>query len=77
MSLQRDLVLIQEEATRTREEGRALSRRRPEVSAAVTRRLEEVEAGWTAIRDKASRRRAQLDRAQEVQRYLSHGSQLV
>ncbi|XP_077945298.1 spectrin beta chain, non-erythrocytic 5 isoform X2 [Gasterosteus aculeatus] len=76
-ALERDLVLIQEEATRTREEGRALSRRRPEVSAAVTRRLEEVEAGWTAIRDKASRRRAQLDRAQEVQRYLSHGSQLV
>uniref|UniRef100_G3N8Q4 Spectrin, beta, non-erythrocytic 5 n=1 Tax=Gasterosteus aculeatus TaxID=69293 RepID=G3N8Q4_GASAC len=76
-ALERDLVLIQEEATRTREEGRALSRRRPEVSAAVTRRLEEVEAGWTAIRDKASRRRARLDRAQEVQRYLSHGSQLV
>ncbi|KAL6106061.1 sptbn5 [Pungitius sinensis] len=76
-ALERDLVLIQEEATRTREEGRALSRRRPEVGAAVTRRLEEVEAGWTAIRDKASRRRVRLDRVQEVQRYLSHGSQLV
>ncbi|KAM8913952.1 spectrin beta chain, non-erythrocytic 5 isoform 3-T3 [Spinachia spinachia] len=76
-ALERDLVLIQEEATRTREEGRALSRRRPEVGAAVTRRLEEVEAGWTAIRDKAPRRRARLDRVQEVQRYLSHGSQLA
>ncbi|XP_029317025.1 LOW QUALITY PROTEIN: spectrin beta chain, non-erythrocytic 5 [Cottoperca gobio] len=76
-ALERDLVLISEEVTRSREEGRALSRRQPQVRAAVTQRLEELEACWTNIQDKASQRRARLGQAETVQRYFSHWTELM
>ncbi|XP_068593345.1 spectrin beta chain, non-erythrocytic 5 [Cebidichthys violaceus] len=76
-ALERDLVLVSEETTRSREEGRALSRRRPETRAAVTRRLEELEVCWTSIRDKASQRRTRLDQVQDVQKYWSHWTELM
>ncbi|XP_076605262.1 spectrin beta chain, non-erythrocytic 5 [Chaetodon auriga] len=76
-ALERDLVLISEEVTRNREEGRALSRRQPQARAAVTQRLEELEACWTSIRDKASQRRARLSQDEDMQRYLSHWTELM
>ncbi|XP_068456287.1 spectrin beta chain, non-erythrocytic 5 [Clinocottus analis] len=76
-ALERDLVLISEEAGRSREEGRALSRRQPAVRAAVSRRLEELEGCWAGLQDKASRRRARLDRVQDVQKYWSHWTELM
>ncbi|XP_035529504.1 spectrin beta chain, non-erythrocytic 5 [Morone saxatilis] len=76
-ALERDLVLISEEVTRSREEGRALSRRQPQARTAVTQRLEELEACWTSIQDKASQRRAKLGQAEDVQKYFSHWTELM
>ena len=74
---QRDLVLISEEVTRSREEGRALSRRQPGVRTAVTLRLEELESCWARVQDKASERRARLGQAEDVQRYTSRWTELM
>ncbi|KAM7403778.1 hypothetical protein PAMA_004285 [Pampus argenteus] len=76
-ALERDLVLISEEVTKTREESRALSRRQPQARHAVTQRLEELEACWTTIQDKASQRRARLNQAEDVQKYFSHWTELM
>ncbi|XP_030248101.1 spectrin beta chain, non-erythrocytic 5 [Sparus aurata] len=76
-ALERDLVLISEEVTRSREEGRALSRRQPKARTAVSQRLEELEACWSSIQDKASQRRARLGQAEDVQKYLSHWTELM
>lgn len=74
---QRDLVLISEEVTRSREEGRALSRRQPQARTAVSQRLEELEACWSSIQNKASQRRVRLGQAEDVQKYLSHWTELM
>ncbi|KAM7376448.1 hypothetical protein PAMP_006181 [Pampus punctatissimus] len=76
-ALERDLVLISEEVTKTREESRALSRRQPQARHAVTQWLEELEACWTTIQDKASQRRARLNQAEDVQKYFSHWTELT
>ncbi|XP_038585015.1 spectrin beta chain, non-erythrocytic 5 isoform X1 [Micropterus salmoides] len=76
-ALERDLVLISEEVTRSREEGRALNRRHPQARPAVTQRLDELEAYWTSIQDKASQRRTRLGQAEDVQKYLSQWSELM
>ncbi|KAM9341571.1 spectrin beta chain, non-erythrocytic 5 [Symphorus nematophorus] len=76
-ALERDLVLISEEVTKSREEGRALSRRQLQARTAVTQRLEELELCWTSIQDKASQRRARLGQAEDVQRYLSQWTELM
>ncbi|XP_069573815.1 spectrin beta chain, non-erythrocytic 5 [Brachyistius frenatus] len=76
-ALERDLVLISEEVTKSREEGRALSRQQPQARSSVTQRLEELEACWTSIQDKASQRRARLGQAEDVQRYLSQWTELM
>uniref|UniRef100_UPI0037E8FE98 spectrin beta chain, non-erythrocytic 5 n=1 Tax=Semicossyphus pulcher TaxID=241346 RepID=UPI0037E8FE98 len=76
-ALERDLGLISEEVSRSREEGRALSRRQPQARQAVSQRLEELEICWTSIQDKASQRRARLGRAEDVQKYLSHLTELM
>ncbi|XP_026156546.1 spectrin beta chain, non-erythrocytic 5 isoform X2 [Mastacembelus armatus] len=76
-ALERDLVLISEEVTRSREEGRALSRRQPQARSPITQRLEELEASWTSIQDKASQRRVRLGQAEDVQKYLSHCTELM
>ncbi|XP_028422093.1 spectrin beta chain, non-erythrocytic 5 [Perca flavescens] len=76
-ALERELVLISEEVTRSREEGRALIGRQPRARAAVSRRLEELQACWASVRDKASQRRARLGQAQDMQKYLSHWTELM
>ncbi|XP_056249803.1 spectrin beta chain, non-erythrocytic 5 [Seriola aureovittata] len=76
-ALERDLALISEEVTRSREEGRALSRRQPQSRSSVTQRLKELETCWTSIQDKASQRCARLGQAEDVQRYLSHWTELM
>ncbi|XP_071354370.1 spectrin beta chain, non-erythrocytic 5 [Trachinotus anak] len=76
-ALERDLALISEEVTRSREEGRALSRRQPQSRSSVTQRLQELEACWTSVQDKASQRCTRLGQAEDVQRYLSHWTELM
>ncbi|XP_047467733.1 spectrin beta chain, non-erythrocytic 5 [Mugil cephalus] len=76
-ALERDLVLISEEVTRSQEEGRALSRWQPQVRSSVTQRLEELEACWASIKDKASKRRLRLSQAEDVQKYLSQWTELM
>ncbi|KAF7648029.1 hypothetical protein LDENG_00163000 [Lucifuga dentata] len=76
-ALERDLVLISEEVSRSREEVRALSRRQPQARTSLTSRLEEVEACWSGLQGKACQCRARLDQAEAVQRYLSHWTELM
>ncbi|KAK2826814.1 hypothetical protein Q5P01_021028 [Channa striata] len=76
-ALERDLVLISEEVTRNRDEGRALIRRQPQARSSVTQRLEELESCWTSLQDKASQHHTRLSQAEDVQKYLSHGTELV
>ncbi|XP_035850836.1 spectrin beta chain, non-erythrocytic 5 [Sander lucioperca] len=76
-ALERELVLISEEVTRSREEGRALIGRQPRARAAVSQRLEELQACWASVQDKASQRRARLGQAEDVQKYLSHWTELM
>ncbi|XP_035467370.2 spectrin beta chain, non-erythrocytic 5 isoform X2 [Scophthalmus maximus] len=76
-ALERDLVLISEEVTRSQEEGGALSRRQPQSRLSVAQRLQDLDACWTRLQDKASQRRRRLGQAQDVQRYLSHWTELI
>ncbi|XP_068195162.1 spectrin beta chain, non-erythrocytic 5 isoform X2 [Antennarius striatus] len=76
-ALERDLVLISDEVTRNREEGRALSRRHPESRTAVVQKLEELGASWANIQEKASQSRARLGQAEDMQRFLSLWTELV
>ncbi|XP_040917192.1 spectrin beta chain, non-erythrocytic 2 [Toxotes jaculatrix] len=76
-ALEKDLGLISEEVTRRREEGRALSRRQPQSRPSVTQRLQELEACWTSVQDKASQRCARLGQAEDVQKYLSQWTELM
>lgn len=43
----------------------------------MSQRLEELEACWSSIQDKASQRRARLGQAEDVQKYLSHWTELM
>ncbi|GLD71857.1 spectrin beta chain, non-erythrocytic 2, partial [Lates japonicus] len=76
-ALERDLVLISEEVTRRREEGRALTRRQPQSRSSTAQRLQELEACWTSIQDKASQRSTRLGQAEDVLKYLSHWTELM
>ncbi|XP_068608001.1 spectrin beta chain, non-erythrocytic 5 [Brachionichthys hirsutus] len=76
-ALERDLVLISDEVNKSREEGRALRGRHPESRIAVAQRLEELASCWSNIEDKASRGRARLSQAEDMQRFLSHWTELV
>ncbi|KAM9354795.1 spectrin beta chain, non-erythrocytic 5 [Pholidichthys leucotaenia] len=76
-ALERDLTLISEEVTRSREEGRALSRRQPRAKSSVTHRVEELQACWSSIQDKASQRRTRLGQAENVQKYISQWTELI
>ncbi|XP_029350237.1 spectrin beta chain, non-erythrocytic 5 [Echeneis naucrates] len=76
-ALERDLTLISEEVSKSQEAGRALSRRQPQSRSAVTQRLQELEACWSSIQDKAAQRSARLAQAENVQRYLSHWTELM
>uniref|UniRef100_A0A3B4GB01 Spectrin beta chain, non-erythrocytic 5-like n=1 Tax=Pundamilia nyererei TaxID=303518 RepID=A0A3B4GB01_9CICH len=76
-ALERDLVRISEEVTRSREVGRTLSKSQPQARSSVTQRLDDLEACWTSIQDKASLRRARLGQAEDVQKYLSQWTELM
>lgn len=69
--------MICEEVRRRREEARALIQRRPQARSSVSRRLEELESCWSSIQVKASQRRSKLSRAEDVQKYLSHVTELL
>ncbi|KAM4625618.1 spectrin beta chain, non-erythrocytic 5 [Polymixia lowei] len=75
--LERDLAVISEEVTRSREEGRALGRRQPQTRTTLAGRLDEVETCWSSLQDKASQRRARLGQAEAVQRYFTHWAELM
>lgn len=74
---QRDLTLISEEVTRSREEGKALVRRQPHATDSMEPMLEELQSCWCSIQDKASRRRRRLGQAEEVQKYFSRWAELT
>ncbi|XP_060938197.1 spectrin beta chain, non-erythrocytic 2 [Limanda limanda] len=76
-ALERDLELISEELSRSREEGRALSRRQPPSEPCVAQKLQELEVCWTLIQEKASQRSARLGQAEGVHRYLSLWTELM
>ncbi|XP_028251320.1 spectrin beta chain, non-erythrocytic 5 [Parambassis ranga] len=76
-ALERDLVLISEEVTRSREEGRALSRWQPQARSSLTQWLEELDACWTSIQNKVSQRRVRLDLAEDVQKYFAQWTELM
>uniref|UniRef100_I3J096 Spectrin, beta, non-erythrocytic 5 n=1 Tax=Oreochromis niloticus TaxID=8128 RepID=I3J096_ORENI len=76
-ALERDLVRISEEVTRSREVGRTLSKSQPQARSSVTQRLEDLVACWTSIQDKASIRRARLGQAEDVQKYISQWTELM
>lgn len=69
--------MISEEVDRKREESRALNRRHHHTRTAVTQRFEELELYWTAIQDKAARRRTRLGQAEDVQKYFSLWTELM
>lgn len=70
-------MLIYEEVSKSREEVRALSRRQPQSRTSLTERLEEVEACWSSLQDKACQRRVRLGQAKAVQEYISHWTELM
>uniref|UniRef100_A0A3Q1IVH4 Calponin-homology (CH) domain-containing protein n=1 Tax=Anabas testudineus TaxID=64144 RepID=A0A3Q1IVH4_ANATE len=76
-ALERDLSLISEEVDRSRDEGRALIQRQPQARSSVTQKLEELEACWSSIQDRAFQWRTKLSQAEDVQKYLSHVTELV
>ena len=69
--------MLSEKVSRSREEGRALGRRQPQARAAVTGRLEEVDALWENLQDKAGQRRERLGQAEAVHSYLTRWTELV
>ncbi|KAG5855882.1 hypothetical protein ANANG_G00001630 [Anguilla anguilla] len=75
--LERDLAAIEEELCRTREEGRALSRRYSQVRQSLAERMEEVEEGWSTLQRKAGQRSDRLNQAETAQAYLTDSRELV
>ncbi|KAG7510030.1 spectrin beta chain, non-erythrocytic 5 [Solea senegalensis] len=76
-ALERDLLLISEELSRRKEEGGALSGRRPRSSHSVSQKLQELDVCWTRVHDKASQRRHTLDRAGHVHKYFCLWTELM
>lgn len=74
---QRELVLISEDVSRRRDEGRALSRRQPQARSSVQLRLDELDSFWASVQDKASLRRHRLRQAEDLHKYLSHWTELM
>ncbi|XP_028993920.1 spectrin beta chain, non-erythrocytic 1 isoform X2 [Betta splendens] len=76
-ALERDLSLISEEVTRSREEVKALIQQQPQATDSVTLKLEELESCWSSIQDKASQRRNRLGQAETVQKYFYRWTELM
>nr|XP_029543639.1 spectrin beta chain, non-erythrocytic 5 [Oncorhynchus nerka] len=75
--LERDLAVIEGEVSRTKEEGRGLTRKYPQVQASLGERLQEVEASWASLHAKAIQRRKRLGQAEAMQRYLTEWTELM
>ncbi|KAI1895008.1 hypothetical protein AGOR_G00101700 [Albula goreensis] len=75
--LERDLAVIGEEVSRTREEGVALSRRHTQVQESLAERMEEVEEEWSKLQRKAEQRSERLRQAETAQIYLTDSRELV
>ncbi|XP_066550797.1 spectrin beta chain, non-erythrocytic 5 [Amia ocellicauda] len=75
--LERDLAAIGEEVSRTRQEGATLSRRYPQVRHSLDQRLQEVEASWEGLQQKASERKERLSQAETAQRHFTDWRELV
>ncbi|KAG9333313.1 hypothetical protein JZ751_012838, partial [Albula glossodonta] len=75
--LERDLAVIGEEVSRTREEGVALSRRHTQVQESLVERMEEVEEEWSKLQRKAEQRSERLRQAETAQIYLTDSRELV
>ncbi|KAJ7990930.1 hypothetical protein DPEC_G00291990 [Dallia pectoralis] len=75
--LERDLVVIEEEVCRIKEEGRGLTRKYSQVRASLSERQQEVEACWASLQAKAIQRRKRLGQAEAVQRYLTEWTELM
>ncbi|KAK0147078.1 Spectrin beta chain, non-erythrocytic 5 [Merluccius polli] len=76
-ALEREVELLGEEVSSTREESRALAERLPRNRAPLLGRLEEVEGLWRRLQDKTSRRRVRLTQAHSAHRYLSQWEHLM
>lgn len=63
--------------SRTKEEGRGLTRKYPQVQASLGERLQEVEASWASLHAKAIQRRKRLGQAEAMQRYLTEWTELM
>lgn len=55
----------------------ALRRQQPWARSSVTERLEELESCWTSIQNRSRQRALRLCEAEEVQKYLSHWTELM
>ncbi|KAL0969732.1 hypothetical protein UPYG_G00231540 [Umbra pygmaea] len=75
--LERDFVVIEEEVSRIKEEGRGLSRKYSHVRSNLSERLQEVEASWASLHAKAIQRRKRLGQAETVQKYLTEWTELM
>ncbi|KAG7256718.1 hypothetical protein CRUP_037945 [Coryphaenoides rupestris] len=73
----RDLVLLGEEVSSSREQGQALVQRLPRRGEEVLGRQVEVEALWRRLLELASRRRRRLTEADCAHRYLSQWKHLM
>ncbi|CAB1331140.1 unnamed protein product [Coregonus sp. 'balchen'] len=68
---------LEGEVSRTKEEGRGLNRKYPQVRASLSERLQEVEESWASLQAKAIQRRKRLGQAEAVQRYLTEWTELM
>ncbi|KAG7328102.1 hypothetical protein KOW79_008046 [Hemibagrus wyckioides] len=75
--LERDLVVIEEDMQRRKEEGRALVRRCPQVRESLSERMQEVEENWDSLLEKASQCKHRLQQIMAVQRYLTDWRELM
>ncbi|KAK3538029.1 hypothetical protein QTP70_027382 [Hemibagrus guttatus] len=75
--LERDLVVIEEDMKRRKEEGRALVKRCPQVRESLSERMQEVEENWDSLLEKASQCKHRLQQVMAVQRYLTAWRELM
>ncbi|XP_034163832.2 spectrin beta chain, non-erythrocytic 5 [Pangasianodon hypophthalmus] len=75
--LERDLVVIEEDMRRRKEEGRALVRRCPQLRESLSERIQEVEENWDSLLEKASQCKRRLQEGMAVQRYLTDWRELM
>ncbi|XP_053365454.1 spectrin beta chain, non-erythrocytic 5 isoform X1 [Clarias gariepinus] len=75
--LERDLLVIEEDMRRRKEEGRALVRRCPQVRESLSERTQELEDKWDSLLEKARQCKHRLQQVMAVQRYLTDWRELM